>query len=447
MMVNKIKKIHQSPIHIVLGFIILILIGSILLSTSYVTYNNEPISYIDALFTSTSAVCVTGLAIYDTGSDFNIFGQIIILILIQLGGLGILTLTCFLSIVAGKKLFFSERKSIIKNMSIHNEVNLRSLISSIIYLTLFIEFLFFILFSIVFVPEFGIKSGLFKSAFHSVSAFCNAGFDIIGDGQSMASYANNYIINIGLMIVIILGGLGYIVINDLFNTSYKKITYYTKLVLKITLFLILFGFITILIAEWNNPATIGNKSISDKILISLFASVTPRTAGFSTINYSYITPLTYIITILFMIIGGSPNSTAGGIKTTTAFIIFASILMSVKNKEKLIINNKEILPNVILRCFIILIIIITISFLVIFAIHSIQPDLLLKDVTFEVISATGTVGLSTGITSSLTQIPKILIILCMFIGRIGFITIIGCFISTNKNKVMADYPEGKILIG
>lgn len=416
----------------------------------------KPLNFIDALFTATSATCVTGLIVVDTGTAFSTFGQIIILILIQIGGLGIMTLsTFFIFIVAGQ--FSILNRDVIQETLTQKPIkNLTSLLKTTFLLTILLETIGAILLTLRFVNSFPLKKAAYLGIFHSVSAFCNAGFSLFYN--SFEDYKADYAINVILIILIIMGGIGYIVLQDLRQGLRKKkkrwvfqISFHSKIVLVTTLFLIIFGSINILLLENNN--VLRDNPLSIKMLTSVFQSVTTRTAGFNTINIADLTNVSLFFMIILMFIGASPGSCGGGIKTTTFAALIAFLISRFRNQREVNIRYRrvpeEIVSKVISITFFSIIVIIvatlTLTISEIGQVPHLQSRGMFLEILFEVVSAFGTVGLSTGLTSSLTVFGKLLISLVMFIGRLGPLTIalaIGA-----KEPVKYSYAKENFLVG
>ena len=316
-----INKMEPTQI-MVMGFALVILIGAILLNLPISTKNGENIGFLDALFTSTSAVCVTGLVAVDTSTYWSSFGQLIIITLIQIGGLGFMTVTTLFALIIKKRINLRERLLIQESL---NQIDLSGLVKLTRYIlltTFLIEGTGALILSTVFIPQFGLYKGIWYSIFHAISAFCNAGFDLMGvvsgPFSSLTSYVNNFTISITISLLIILGGIGYPVILDVIkNKKLSKLNLHSKIVIFSTVTLILFGMVFIFALEFNNPETLGNLSFGGKILASFFQSVTLRTAGFNTIDLGLMRECSIFLMIILMFIGASPASTGGGIKTTT----------------------------------------------------------------------------------------------------------------------------------
>ncbi|MFA6807502.1 MAG: TrkH family potassium uptake protein [Eubacteriales bacterium] len=430
------------------GFVGLILIGGVLLSIPYASENGLGTPFIDALFTSTSAVCVTGLVVLDTANHFSTFGEIIILFLIQIGGLGFMTFATFFAILLGRKINLRER--IILQESL-NQISLEGIVKLVKHVLLFsftIEGLGAGILFVRWFTEMGWQKSFYFAVFHSISSFNNAGFDLMGNFSSLSSYKSDVVVNITIMSLIITGGLGFAVLADLYSKKNKKFTLHTRLVLKTTAILIIVGFLVVFFVEMNNPKTLGGYDLFTKIQASLFHSVTTRTAGFNTLDIQQLRPATLFVTMFLMFIGASPGSTGGGIKTTT----FVSILLFIRSifygHQYVTIEERTLPYSIIRKSF-------AIVTLAIFWVSITIGILLLSEqapfvqIVFETISAFGTVGLSMGLTPHLTVIGKIVIMITMFFGRVGLITIALALGLNNKNSALSHikYPEEKIMIG
>lgn len=427
------------------GFLLLILVGTLLLMLPAASVSGESLSFLDAFFTASSAVCVTGLIVVDTGTYFSLFGQLVIITLIQLGAVGIMTLTTLIALLIGKKIQLRER------MLMQEALNQLSL-SGIVRLTLYvlkatwvIEFIGGTILAIHWYGEFGTR-GIYWGYWHAISAFCNAGFDLFGNFHSLTGYVSDGIVNFTIMSLLIIGGLGFGVLADLWNyKTCRKFQFHTKVVITTSLLLILFGFTCILLLEWNNPHTIGDFLIKDKLLACLFQAITPRTAGYNTLDIGSLTPATLLIMIILMFIGASPASTGGGIKTTTFATLVVTAWSLLTGKNYPILFERQIPVAAIYRAFTIIFLstlFITLTTLVLSATEQ-QPFL---NILFEVVSAFGTVGLTTGITPSLTAFGKLGLIFLMLVGRVGPITLALSLILRPKQPAIK-YPEGKIIIG
>ncbi len=444
---KKIDEIKNKPAKIlVYGFFTIIIVGAILLSMPFSSASGEFTPFIDALFTSTSAVCVTGLAVVTTSEYWSTAGHIIIITLIQIGGLGIMTIATVGTIFAGRRITLKGRLAMKDSLNVDSISGVVKLTKSIFLMTVIIEVIGAISLSFKFIPEHGRLKGIWYSVFHSVSAFCNAGFDIVGS-NSLAPYKLNFHVNITIMLLIILGGIGFSVIANVFNVRNSRKTLHTRFVLVLTMIFILSGFIMYFVLEYNNPNTIGNLSLIDKLQVSLFESVTTRTAGFSTIDQANLRSPSKVITNMLMFIGGSPGGTAGGVKTTTLGIILLSVISIIKGSKDINIFKYRISKNLVSKAVTVVFIGITVVMvgIILLSITEVGKDL--TDLVFEVFSAFATVGLSTGITSSLSIAGKLIISVIMFFGRVGPLTIIIAIASRAESKNLIRYSKGRISIG
>ena len=452
MLKEKVKDKQLNPAQIlVLGFMSIILIGAIILSTPYVTITGEKIGFLNALFTSTSAVCVTGLSVVDTGTFWNVGGQVVILILIQIGGLGIMTMTTSVAIIVGRKITLRSRLIMQEALNQFTIQGVVKLTKYIVVMTFIIEAIGAGLLTIKFLPDTNsLKEAVFMGVFHSVSAFCNAGFDIMGNGVSLTNYSDNISFNIIIMILIILGGLGFTVIMDVMkNKKYRKLSLHSKIVLSMTGVLLMVGFILFFILEIGNPNTIGSSDLSflEKITAALFQSVTTRTAGFNTINLVDLNDSSKLLTVVLMFIGGSPGSTAGGMKTTTIALVILVVVSVIRGRSDVEFSKRRIPRDNINRALTILGIGTLMSFTVPFLLSITEKGTDFMVILFESISALGTVGLSLGFTPSLSPLGKVIILCTMFAGRVGALTIVFALADRNKNKALIRYPESKVSVG
>ncbi|MCF8019563.1 MAG: TrkH family potassium uptake protein [Vallitaleaceae bacterium] len=443
---------------LVLGFFIVIMLGAILLSLPISSVSGESTGLIDALFTSTSAVCVTGLVVVNTSVHWSPFGKVIILMLIQVGGLGFMTIASTIFMILGRKISLRDRMMIQESLNQNTLSGMVRLTKNIIIGTLIIETIGALLLSLKFIPEFGGK-GIFYSIFHAVSAFCNAGFDIIGD-NSLTPYVGSVTVNFTIMSLIIIGGLGFTVWMDVLKVTkselrkglrlkrwFRHLRLHTKLVLVISTSLIVVGFLFFFFLEGFNDATLGTLPLKEKLLGAMFQSVTTRTAGFNTITNADMTDVSKFVTILLMFIGGSPAGTAGGIKTVTIGVIFFEVLSVVRGKEDTEAFDRRIPRNTIKRA----LAVIMISLFVVMSVTmllTITENGSFMDILFEAVSGFATVGLSLGETQKLSQIGKLIMSLTMFIGRLGPITMaVALTIRNEKKKINIRKPEEKVMVG
>ncbi len=447
---GKIGGFRLKPAQIlVIGFLAIIFIGGVLLNLPIASQSGKSVGFIDAMFTATSAVCVTGLAVVDTGTHWSLFGKSVILTLIQVGGLGFMTMATMMAIVLGKKISLKERLIIQEALNQNSLSGLVRFSKHIVILTFIVEGLGALFLSFRFIPQFGWSTGIAYSIFHSISAFCNAGFDLIGNGRGLTPYVSDPIVSLVIIFLIIIGGIGFSVVTDLITKKrWNKFFFHTKMVLLITTGLLVLGFVGFTVLEWSNPDTLGSLTTGNKLLAGFFQSTTTRTAGFNTVDFGSMTTASKILTIMLMFIGGSPASTAGGIKTTTFGIIMVTVISVIRGKEETEFFKRRISWNIVNRAITLAIIgiLLVISTSMIISITDSQFQFM--DLFFEAVSAFGTVGLSLGITSQLSTFAKLLIMFLMFAGRVGILTI-AFALAHKQNKTVSDirYPQGKIMIG
>lgn len=447
-----IKKLQFKPTQtIVIGFALIILIGSLLLSLPLASRSGQSIGFVDAAFTSTSAVCVTGLVIVDTYTHWSLFGQIVILLLIQIGGLGFMTVATLFSFMLRRRISLKERLVIAESFNQYTLQGIIRLVKRVLIATLIIEGIGAFFLSLRFIQDFGVVNGIYKGIFHSVSAFCNAGFDIMGQEQafsSLTAYSGDISVNLIVTSLIIIGGLGFVVWDDIYNArNYKKLHFHSKVVLFMTGSLLALGFVSFFLIEFNNGATLASMNGKDKILASLFQSVTPRTAGFSTVNFSEMRNASVFITMLLMFIGASPGSTGGGIKTTTLGVLLFTAISVIRGREDTEIFKRRISNRIVTRALTITLLALLLVFTATIILASAE-DITLAEALFEAISAFATVGLSLGITADLTTISKLTLIATMFIGRIGILTVVLSFMSGIQDKNASyRYRKEKLMLG
>ncbi|MDO4534982.1 MAG: TrkH family potassium uptake protein [Clostridium perfringens] len=447
MYINITKKIKLSAVQILaIGFLSLIIIGGIILSLPISSASGQGTDILDSFFTSTSAVCVTGLVTLDTATHWNYFGKTVIIILIQIGGLGFMSFTTLFALILKKKITLRERLVMQEAMNTFGIQGLVRLMRYILIFTFSIEIIGAALYATQFIPQFGVLKGGYYSLFASISAFCNAGFDLMGNFSSITSYATNVTILLNTSALIIIGGLGFSVWSELYNfKNYKKLSVNTKVVLVTTGILLIGGTILMFLFEHKNAKTIGNMSIINQITNSFFASVTTRTAGLNSIPLNDMTGASKFLTMILMFIGGSPGSTAGGIKTTTLAIIVLTLISIIKGREDTEVFGKRIARDTVQKAFLVFMLGsgIVLGVTLILTITQTAP---LESLLFESISAFGTVGLTLGVTPHLTAIGKIVIMITMYLGRVGPMTVVLA-LTRKKKKRDYRYPEDKILIG
>lgn len=448
MQINIYKDLKFKPVQIlVIGFALVILTGAILLTLPIASNEGIRTPFVDALFTSTSAVCVTGLVTLDTGTYWSYFGKTVIIILIQIGGLGFMSFATLISLLIGKKITFKERLVMQEAMNTFSLQGLVKLARYVLIFTFTVEGIGALILSTVFIPEYGLAKGIYFSIFHSISAFCNAGFDLIGQFRSLTPYAENPTIILTIAALIVVGGLGFAVWYEIFNyRKVRRITLHSKFVIVVTAILIIGGTILMYIFEYNNPATMEPMSFKGKLLSSLFASITPRTAGYNSISTTDMTPAGRFLTIILMFIGGSPGSTAGGIKTATAGILIMTVISIIKGRGETEVFERRISKDTIYKSLAIAIIGITLVTTVTMILSITEVGASLEYIIYEATSAFGTVGLTLGLTTKLSIIGKIIISFTMYCGRLGPLTI-ALALSRNHSNNTIRYPEDKILVG
>ena len=440
------KKLSEVRI-LALGFLIIILVGGVILSLPISSKNGTYTSLVDSIFTATSAVCVTGLITVDTGTHWNTFGHCIIMVLIELGGLGFMSVTTFIAMLLGKKITLRDRLIMQEAMNALDIQGLVKMMKYIVILTFSVQSIGAFLLSFVFIPQFGIGKGIFYSIFHSISAFCNAGFDLFGNFTSLTSYYNNYYLIIVISLLIVIGGLGFSVIAELLNFKHiRKFSIHTKLVLYVTVSLIVLGALLIFGVEYRNEATLGSLNFGEKVLNSVFASITPRTAGFNSISTGDMTMSGKLVTIILMFIGGSPGSTAGGLKTTTFAILILTAVSVLNGREDTEAFGRRFAKESVYKAFTLFVLAIAIVLGVTMILSIAEPTQQFIDLLYEASSALGTAGITTGVTQEIGTLSKFIIMLAMYFGRLGPITVFLALMKKDK-KAGIRYPEAKILIG
>lgn len=445
-----IKKHKFTPVQtLAIGFALLIFVGAILLTLPISSKSGKTTPFLTALFTSTSAVCVTGLVVVDTGTYWSYFGKLVIMILIETGGLGFMSFTTLVAFVFGKRITLRQRLVMQEALNSFSIQGLVKLVKYLLIGTFSIEAIGASLLAIKFIPEYGIRKGIFFSIFHSVSAYCNAGFDLIGNFNGLVPFQSNFVINFTIMALIILGGLGFIVQSEIYEyRNFKKFSLHTKVVIFTTILLIIIGAILFFALESSNPDTMEPLSIGGKVLASFFASVTPRTAGFNTLDTTKMTIASKVITIILMFIGASPGSTGGGIKTTTAAALFMTVVSVIKGRQDTEILNKRLPKEIIYRALSVVAISLTVVVIDVIILSITEKGAQFIELLYETTSAFGTVGLSLNFTTRLSIVGKIIITLTMYIGRVGPMTIALALARKQRNSNSSiKYPEDKILIG
>ncbi len=431
--------------YLTLGYLIIILLGSVLLVLPFAAREGHT-SYIDALFTATSAACVTGLVPFDTFTHWTLFGQIVILLLIQLGGLGFTTFVSILFIMLKRGFGLYERSAVVRSLGSNNLKGVKTLVQQIVIGTLVFELLGAGLLSIRFIPDFGVGQGIYFSVFHAVSAFCNAGFDLMGEAGSLSAYASDPLVVITVCALIFIGGLGFCVWGDIFNcrANPKKFQFYTKFILLVSGILLTVSTGLFLAFDWN--VGYADKGWGGKILCALFDATTARTAGFYTVDYTKMSESGYLLTVILMFIGGCSGSTAGGIKVGTFAVMIMGMVAALAGKKDIELGKRRVDMSQLHQALAVFTAYLTIILVGVMTICAIEP-FSFKEVLFETVSALGTVGLSLSLTSKLTIASKIILTLLMFAGRAGVLTIAMALGRKNKSEAKIKRPVETIFIG
>lgn len=441
------KWIRFSPPQVlVLGFAFIILAGSLLLMLPISSSTGESLPFIDAFFTATSATCVTGLVVVDTGTYFSTFGQVVIMLLIQVGGLGFMTMATLFALVFKRKISLKDRLLLQEAMNQNTMEGIVRLIRKVLMYSLIIESCAALLFTIRWSFDMPFGRALFFGIFHGVSMFNNAGFDLFGEYRSLTQYVNDPVVNLVTMFLIVSGGLGFIVLSDLIEfRQRRKLSLHSKVVLSMTATLILVGALVIFVFEFTNSNTLQPLDWGGKIWSSFFQSVTPRTAGANTVDIGGLRQATQFFMIILMFIGASPSSTGGGIKTTTFTILVGAVISMIRGRSDLVLFRYRLAQERIFKA-------VTITMLALFLVIAVAmvlsttEDASFLSILFETTSAFGTVGLSMGLTGKLTIAGKIIISFTMFAGRLGLLTL-AYALGPKKGKELYRHPEGKMIIG
>jgi len=453
------KRTHFTPVRILsIGFAVVILTGAFLLMLPVSSAKGIVTPFVDCLFVSTSATCVTGLVTVDTGTHWSYFGKTVIMFLIEIGGLGFMSFATLFALIMGRKITLKERLIMQESMNANNLQGLVNLAKYLLLFTFSVQVTAALILSTQFIPQFGFAKGIYYSIFHSVSGFCNAGIDLFGNFSSVTSYYSNPVVILTLGFLIIIGGLGFYVWQELyrlfrengflmgFRAMPKKLSVNTKLVLGVTGILILGGTVLMFIFEMNNPATIQGMSLGDKILNAWFAAITPRTAGFNSISTTDMSPAGRFLTIILMFIGGSPGSTAGGIKTTTLGLLVFAVLSMIQGREDTEIFKKRIGTDLVVKALCIVFIAMSLILVVTMILCITEKGASLEYLIYETVSAFGTVGLTLGLTPNLSVPGKLVLALTMYIGRLGPLTLAVALAKKSRLKGIR-YPEDKIIVG
>lgn len=439
------KKLSLSR-KLIVGFMGAILLGTFLLMLPVASTSGKSMAFLSALFTITSAVCVTGLTVIDIGKELTFIGELIVLIFIQLGGLGVMTFSSFLFLLIGKKITYEEKELLKEERNVESSGEILAFLKKIILTVIIIEGIGAIFLALRFARDMSIPRAVYLGIFHSISAFCNAGFSPFTTG--LENYAGSFTIIMTISYLIIIGGIGFTVIDSILLATRKKVKRFdltSKVAILVSMILVILGTVLFFILEYNNKGTIGEMSLYEKILASFFQSVTTRTAGYNSVPMGNLTDGSIFLFCILMFIGASPGSTGGGIKTTTFGVLIFYVIGVIKKQEHVIIFNRRIGWEVLNRALAILILSLLYIGTITLIILSTQ-DFSLEEVIFEVISAFGTTGLTLGITTELNSFSKILIICTMFLGRLGPMTLALAFGGSNKVEKI-QFPKENILVG
>ena len=442
---KKVRYKKSTTRLIAFGFAVIILLGTILL-TLPISVRSGKGNLLNSLFTATSATCVTGLAVADTYQNWTTFGQVVILCLIQVGGLGFMTIGAFIAVLLKKRIGLQEREQLQESVNTLELAGVVRLVKKIVYRTFLVELLGAILLSFRFIPAFGPVKGIYFSVFHAVSAFCNGGFDLMGINEaysSLVAFEGDVLVNLVIVALIIIGGIGFIVWDDVVRNKwhFRKYLLHSKIVLTATMALTVGGTILFLITE--NQATLAGMNPVEKVLGALFCAVTPRTAGFNTVDTAALSNAGKVLTIVLMFIGGSSGSTAGGAKTTTIVVLLLYAVAMITNREDINMFGKRLTNEVVKKANAVVIINLSLAIVAGVIIMISQPLLQFEDVLFEVFSAIGTVGMTTGITRDLNILSRLIIIVLMYCGRLGSLSFALVFAQKNKSNSVRQ-PQEKI---
>ena len=447
---GKKKRTLSTTQVIMLSFLAVIGLGSILLSLPVCSADGKGVSFLDALFTATTSVCVTGLVTLPTATAWSVWGQAVILILIQVGGLGVITIMCAVMLLLNKRMGIGDRLLLQDAFNLNSLSGIVRFVKRVLLGTILVEGAGALLYMSVFVPEYGAR-GIWISVFTAVSAFCNAGMDILAE-NSLCDYATDPIINLVTSMLIVLGGIGYIVWWDVMGLTGRKrrglrnLTLHSKIAIAATLFLLFGGGLLILLFEYHNPLTIGTLPLFDKIQVSLFQSVTTRTAGFATVPQQDLTNASSILCVLLMFVGGSPVGTAGGIKTVTLAVLVVSALSTIQNKQEVSLFNRRISKQAVNKAVAVTMMSFAIMFVSTLLLSAVtNADAL--DILFETVSATATVGLSRDLTPRLNDAGKAIIIATMYLGRVGPISLALALNANIRHQNLIKNPTEEISIG
>ncbi len=447
------KKI--SPIRMVaLGFLALILLGTLLLSLPAATRAPGSAPFFTALFTAVSATSVTGLVLHDTLTYWSVFGQVVILALFQVGGLGIMTVVAILSFLLHRTIGLRERLLMVHSLNLNDLTGVVRMVRHVLFVTLVMEAVGTVILSFRFVGEFGFWGGLYRSVFHAMSAFCNAGFDLMGPGRSLTGYTNDPLVCLTLLVLMILGCIGFFVWEDIYRNIRlrrqgirNKLHLHTKLVLMITGLLAFGGAAVFLLSEYENPATIGTLPLGGKVMASLFQSVTCSTAGYVTLDQTALTAPSKLVSTILMFVGGSPGSMAGGIKTITLGVLVLSAVSLMRGRTQVVAFGRGISEKQVFASLSIVMVAFLSVFISLGAMAILEPDRPFFPLVYEAVAAMSTGGVSMGITGTLTVGSQMILMLLMYFGRVGMLTLGIAILLRRSGHSRMKFPETKLIIG
>ena len=432
-----------------IGFALFIIIGGVLLSLPIASRDGQSIPFLNGLFTSTSATCVTGLALYDTYTQFTLFGQIVILLLIQTGGLGFMIVAIMLSLILGRRIGLRERKVLMQSVSALKLGGVVKLTKKVFILTICFELMGAAILSIRFIPQFGAARGIWYALFHSISSFCNAGFDLLGRIEpfgSLTPYVGDALVNITVMVLIVIGGLGFFIWDDVTQNKhhFSKYHLHSKLMITATGVLIVGGAILFYVFEKSH--TMADMGVGERILASMFASITPRTAGFSTVQVGEMSSGGTLLTMVLMLIGAGPGSTGGGMKVTTVLVLILAVVSRAKNREDMNIFKRRLDGSLLHSAA---------TSASIYLLFTLVGSLILSaqgmsvtDTVFEAVSGIGTIGLTTGVTPGLSVVSRIVVMLLMFAGRVGSLSVATVMMTRRaRSQAAVKYVSERIILG
>jgi trk system potassium uptake protein TrkH len=433
---------------IAFGFAFIILMGALLLTLPMSVRSGKG-NFLTSLFTATSATCVTGLVAADTYQNWTLFGQLVILCMIQVGGLGFMTIGAYIAVLLKKRIGLHEREQLQESVNTLEIAGVVRLVKQIVQGAVCIELIGAFILAFRFIPKFGFRRGIYFAIFHAVSAFCNGGFDLMGINEaysSLVSYEGDVVVNLVVVSLILVGGIGFVVWDDVMRHkwNFKKYLLHSKIVISTTLIITVVATILFLITE-NNVSFAGMTPL-EKVLGALFSSVTPRTAGFNTVDTASLSNAGKFLTMLLMFVGGSPGSTAGGVKTTTIVVLMAYAVAMVRNRQDINFFGRRLTEDVVKKANAVVIINMTLAMTAVIIIMVLQPSIAFENILFEVLSAIGTAGMTTGITRDLCVVSKLIIILLMYCGRLGSLSFALVF-AQKKQQADIRQPQEKIIVG